>query len=147
MSRNLTDILRAHEGEDRPTALAVLKEAMDERGEITDDDRRHAAALSGLPEATVYGISSFYDDLVQPRGQRTLAVRNGPAANVVRVSYGAGQEQHRLAPGELKSIRLAPSRGRDGVPVTISSEAGFRPGDLEAGNRDLRFLGLWVELR
>ncbi len=84
---------------------------------------------------------------VQPRGQRTLAVRNGPAANVVRVSYGAGQEQHRLAPGELKSIRLAPSPGRDGVPVTISSEAGFRPGDLEAGNRDLRFLGLWVELR
>ena len=59
MSRNLIDILRAHEGEARPTALAVLKEAMDERGEITDDDRRRAAALSGLPEATVYGISTF----------------------------------------------------------------------------------------
>jgi NADH:ubiquinone oxidoreductase subunit F (NADH-binding)/NADH:ubiquinone oxidoreductase subunit E len=79
MSRNLTDILRAHEDEARPTALAVLKEAMDERGEITDDDRRRAAALSGLPEATVYGVSTFYDDLVQPRGARHVSVCTGTA--------------------------------------------------------------------
>jgi NADH:ubiquinone oxidoreductase subunit F (NADH-binding)/NADH:ubiquinone oxidoreductase subunit E len=79
MSRNLTDILRAHESEARPTALAVLKEAMDERGEITDEDRRRAAALSGLPEATVYGVSSFYDDLVQPRGERHVSVCTGTA--------------------------------------------------------------------
>ena len=74
MSRNLTDILRARESESRPTALEVLKEAMDQRGEVTDEDRRRAAAVSGLPEATVYGISTFYDDLVQPRG----AARNHP---------------------------------------------------------------------
>jgi NADH:ubiquinone oxidoreductase subunit F (NADH-binding)/NADH:ubiquinone oxidoreductase subunit E len=79
MSRNLTDILRAHEPEARPTALAVLKEAMDERGEITDEDRRRAAALSGLPEATVYGVSTFYDDLVQPRGARHVSVCTGTA--------------------------------------------------------------------
>ena len=47
MSRNLTDILRAHESEARPTALDVLKEAMDERGEVTDADRRRAAAAVG----------------------------------------------------------------------------------------------------
>jgi NADH:ubiquinone oxidoreductase subunit F (NADH-binding)/NADH:ubiquinone oxidoreductase subunit E len=79
MSRNFTDILRAHEDERRPTALDVLKEAMDEHGEITDDDRRHAAALSGLPEATVYGVSTFYDDLVEPRGQRHVSVCTGTA--------------------------------------------------------------------
>ena len=79
MSRNLTDILRAHEGESRPTALAVLKEAMDERGEVTDEDRRRASALSGLPEATVYGVSTFYDDLVQPRGRRHVSVCTGTA--------------------------------------------------------------------
>jgi NADH:ubiquinone oxidoreductase subunit F (NADH-binding)/NADH:ubiquinone oxidoreductase subunit E len=79
MSRNLTDILRAHESEARPTALDVLKEAMDERGEVTDADRRRAAAVSGLPEATVYGISTFYDDLVQPRGQRHVLVCTGTA--------------------------------------------------------------------
>ena len=52
MSRNLIEMLRAREGEAPATALTVLKEAMDERGEISDDDRRHAAAVSGLPEAT-----------------------------------------------------------------------------------------------
>jgi NADH:ubiquinone oxidoreductase subunit F (NADH-binding)/NADH:ubiquinone oxidoreductase subunit E len=79
MSRNLTDLLRTHEREGRPTALDVLKEAMDERGEVTDEDRRQAAALSGLPEATVYGVSTFYDDLVQPRGQRHVSVCTGTA--------------------------------------------------------------------
>jgi NADH:ubiquinone oxidoreductase subunit F (NADH-binding)/NADH:ubiquinone oxidoreductase subunit E len=79
MSRNLTDILRAHESEVRPTALDVLKDAMDERGEITDADRRRAAAVSGLPEATVYGVSTFYDDLVQPRGRRHVSVCTGTA--------------------------------------------------------------------
>jgi NADH:ubiquinone oxidoreductase subunit F (NADH-binding)/NADH:ubiquinone oxidoreductase subunit E len=79
MSRNLTDILRAHEAEPRPTALDVLKEAVEERGEITDADRREAAALSGLPEATVYGVSTFYDDLVQPRGTRHVSVCTGTA--------------------------------------------------------------------
>ena len=70
---------------------------MDERGEITDEDRRHAAALSGLPEATVYGISTFYDDLVQPRGERHVCVCTGTAcwasdfgAHVAAVEQGLG---------------------------------------------------------
>jgi NADH:ubiquinone oxidoreductase subunit F (NADH-binding)/NADH:ubiquinone oxidoreductase subunit E len=97
MSRNLTDILRARESESRPTALDVLKEAMDERGEVSDDDRRRAAAVSGLPEATVYGISTFYDDLVQPRGQRHVMVCTGTACwasdfgeHVAAVEQGLG---------------------------------------------------------
>jgi NADH:ubiquinone oxidoreductase subunit F (NADH-binding)/NADH:ubiquinone oxidoreductase subunit E len=97
MSRNLTDLLRTHEQEPRPTALDVLKEAMDERGEISDEDRRRAAALSGLPEATVYGVSTFYDDLVQPRGRRHVAVCTGTAcwasdfgAHVAAVEEGLG---------------------------------------------------------
>jgi NADH:ubiquinone oxidoreductase subunit F (NADH-binding)/NADH:ubiquinone oxidoreductase subunit E len=79
MSRNLIEMLRAREGEAPATALTVLKEAMDEHGEISDDDRRLAAAVSGLPEATVYGISTFYDDLLQPRGRRHLSVCTGTA--------------------------------------------------------------------
>jgi NADH:ubiquinone oxidoreductase subunit F (NADH-binding)/NADH:ubiquinone oxidoreductase subunit E len=97
MSRNLTDLLRTHEQEQRPTALDVLKEAMDERGEITDEDRRRAATLSGLPEATVYGVSTYYDDLVQPRGRRHVAVCTGTAcwasdfgAHVAAVGEGLG---------------------------------------------------------
>jgi NADH:ubiquinone oxidoreductase subunit F (NADH-binding)/NADH:ubiquinone oxidoreductase subunit E len=79
MSRNLIEMLRAREGEAPATALTVLKEAIDERGQISDDDRRHAATVSGLPEATVYGISSFYDDLLQPRGRRHVCVCTGTA--------------------------------------------------------------------
>src|SRR5215213_11454579 len=102
MSRNLTDILRAHESEVRPTALDVLKEAMDERGEITDADRRRAAAVSGLPEATVYGVSTYYDDLVQPRGRRHVSVCTGTAcwASDFGAHVAAVGETLGLAPGE-----------------------------------------------
>ena len=102
MSRNLTDLLRAREREERPTALAALKEAMDRRGEITDEDRREAAALSGLPEATVYGISTFYDDLTQPRGRRHVSVCTGTAcwASDFGGHVAAVGERLGLAPGE-----------------------------------------------
>src|SRR5690349_14918824 len=52
---------------------------MDQRGEITDDDRRVAAERSGLPEAAVHGVSTFYDDLLQPRGTRHIRVCTGTA--------------------------------------------------------------------
>lgn len=70
MSRNLVELVRRHHAVGAPTALTVLKEAMEQRGEITDDDRRVAAERSGLPEAAVHGVSTFYDDLLQPRGSR-----------------------------------------------------------------------------
>ncbi len=79
MSKNLVELIRRHHGQDAPTALEVLKEAMDARGTITDDDRRVAAERSGLPEAAVYGVSTFYDDLIQPRGRRHVRVCTGTA--------------------------------------------------------------------
>ncbi len=79
MSRNLVELVRRHHEQGAPTALEVLKEAMDQRGEITDDDRRLAAQRSGLPEAAVYGVSTFYDDLLVPRGARHVRVCTGTA--------------------------------------------------------------------
>jgi NADH:ubiquinone oxidoreductase subunit F (NADH-binding)/NADH:ubiquinone oxidoreductase subunit E len=79
MSRNLVELVRRHHAVAAPTALDVLKEAVRQRGEVTDDDRRRAAELSGLPEAAVYGVSTFYDDLLQPRGSRHLRVCTGTA--------------------------------------------------------------------
>jgi NADH:ubiquinone oxidoreductase subunit F (NADH-binding)/NADH:ubiquinone oxidoreductase subunit E len=79
MSKNLVELIRRHHEQDAPTALEVLKEAMDARGSITDDDRREAARRSGLPEATVYGVSTFYDDLLAPRGERHVRVCTGTA--------------------------------------------------------------------
>ncbi len=79
MSRNLVELVRRHHDVDAPTALEVLKDAVAERGEVTDDDRRRAAELSGLPEAAVYGVSTFYDDLLQLRGSRHIRVCTGTA--------------------------------------------------------------------
>jgi len=79
VSSNLVELIRRHHARDAPTALDVLKQAIDERGVITDDDRREAAQRSGLPEAAVHGISTFYDDLLHPRGKRHIRVCTGTA--------------------------------------------------------------------
>ncbi len=79
MSDNLVELIRRRHLTEAPTAIEVLKEAIGQRGEITDADRRRAATLSGLPEAAVYGVSAFYDDLLQPRGARHLRVCTGTA--------------------------------------------------------------------
>ena len=79
MSKNLVELVRRRHTVQAPTALQVLKAAMDARGEITDEDRRLAAEASGLPEATVYGVSTFYDDLLAPRGARHVRVCTGTA--------------------------------------------------------------------
>jgi NADH:ubiquinone oxidoreductase subunit F (NADH-binding)/NADH:ubiquinone oxidoreductase subunit E len=79
MSRNLVEIIRRHHELGAPTALDVLKDALERNGEITDQDRRAAAERSGLPEAAVHGVSTFYDDLLQPRGRRHVRVCTGTA--------------------------------------------------------------------
>ena len=79
MSQNLVELIRRHHAVKAPTALDVLKEAVEDHGELTDDDRRRAAEVSGLPEAAVYGVSTFYDDLLVPRGARHVRVCTGTA--------------------------------------------------------------------
>jgi NADH:ubiquinone oxidoreductase subunit F (NADH-binding)/NADH:ubiquinone oxidoreductase subunit E len=80
VSRNLTELLaRRQRGDSAPTPLDLLREAVEEHGEVTDDDRRRVAELTGLPEAAVHGVSTFYDDLTQPRGARHLRACTGTA--------------------------------------------------------------------
>jgi NADH:ubiquinone oxidoreductase subunit F (NADH-binding)/NADH:ubiquinone oxidoreductase subunit E len=89
VSRNLITLIERSSTVGRaPSALDLLREAADDHGEITDADRRHAAAVTGLPEATVYGISSYYDDLTQPRGARHVRVCTGTAC------WAAARENH-----------------------------------------------------
>ena len=79
MSQNLVELIRRHHALDAPTALEVLKTAVEDHGEVTDADCRRAAEVTGLPEATIYGISTFYDDLLVPRGARHVRVCTGTA--------------------------------------------------------------------
>jgi NADH:ubiquinone oxidoreductase subunit F (NADH-binding)/NADH:ubiquinone oxidoreductase subunit E len=110
MSRNLVEIVRRHHAVGAPTALEVLKEAMERRGEITDDDRRLAAERSGLPEAAVHGVSTFYDDLLAPRGRRHVRVCTGTACfaatadahvDALREGLGGLRLGERSADGEV----------------------------------------------
>ena len=106
---------------------------MDDRGEITDDDRRVAAERSGLPEATVYGVSTFYDDLLTPRGERHVRVCTGTAcfaatgdAHVDEMRDGARPRARRARGGRLglprrdRLPRLLPRRARPSATATSS---------------------------
>ena len=131
MSRNLVELVRRHHEQGAPTALDVLKEAMDRRGEITDDDRRVAAERSGLPEAAVYGVSTFYDDLLVPRGERHVRVCTGTAcfaatgdAHVATVREALGLE---LGERARRQVGLA---GRDRLPRLLPRAPAVRDGDM-----------------
>ncbi len=109
MSQNLVELIRRHHAVQAPTVLELLKAAVEDHGEVTDEDRRRAAELSGLPEAAVYGVSSFYDDLLAPRGTRHVRVCTGTACfaatggtHVQAICGGLGLELgERRADGEV----------------------------------------------
>jgi NADH:ubiquinone oxidoreductase subunit F (NADH-binding)/NADH:ubiquinone oxidoreductase subunit E len=135
VSRNLVEFVRRMHSVDAPTAIEVLKQAVDDHGEVTDDDRRAAAAASGLPEAAVYGVSTFYDDLVLPRGRRHVRVCTGTAC------FAATADAHVDALRDALGLEL----GERAADATVSlaetvclgfchSSPAFRDGDtVDAG--------------
>jgi NADH:ubiquinone oxidoreductase subunit E len=135
VSKNLVELIRRHHEQDAPTALAVLKAAVEDHGTITDDDRRVAAERSGLPEATVYGVSTFYDDLLHPRGERHVRVCTGTAcfaatadAHVDQLRAGFGLELGQRAPDGAVSLAETVCLG------FCHSAPAFRDGDvIDAG--------------
>ena len=89
---------RREDGEGPAVALAVLKQAVEARGELTDDDQPTAPRLPswGSPEATVYGISTFYDDFVRPRGRHHVQVCTGTACWASRFDAQVGELEQAL---------------------------------------------------
>ncbi|MBS1678145.1 MAG: NAD(P)H-dependent oxidoreductase subunit E [Actinobacteria bacterium] len=141
MSRNLVELIRRHHAVDAPTALELLKEAIEDHGELTDADRRHAAEVSGLPEAAVYGVSTFYDDLLAPRGRRHVRVCTGTACFVAageRPVEELGAGLGGLAPGERSadgSVSLAETVClgfcHSSPAVRVDDEVDAGPGAIE----------------
>jgi hypothetical protein len=66
---------------------------------------------------------------------------------VVALSTGAWNDSLRLAPGEERSVDVPIGRDRGAALVGVTSSSGFRPGDVNPGSRDTRFLGAWVAIR
>ena len=112
MSANLVHLAGRDRAPGAPTAVELLSAAVRERGALTDDDVRAVAAATGLPEATVHGVATFYDDLLAPRGARHVRVCTGTAcfaatggAHEQAIADGLG-----LAPGTCSgdgSVSLA----------------------------------------
>ena len=119
MSRNLVELIRRHHTVQAPTALEVLKAAVEDHGEVTDDDRRRAAEISGLPEATVYGVSTFYDDLLAPRGSRHVRVCTGTAC------FAATGNAHVDAVKEGLRLELGQRRGDGELSLAETVCLGF----------------------
>jgi bidirectional [NiFe] hydrogenase diaphorase subunit len=118
VSQNLVELIRRHNVR-APTALEVLKDAVADHGEVTDDDRRRAAELSGLPEATVYGVSTFYDDLLAPRGERHLRVCTGTAC------FAATGGAHVDAIRDGLGVELGERRADGGISLAETVCLGF----------------------
>jgi NADH:ubiquinone oxidoreductase subunit F (NADH-binding)/NADH:ubiquinone oxidoreductase subunit E len=119
VSRNLVEMIRRHHAVAGPTALEVLKAAVDDHGEVTDEDRRRAAELSGLPEAAVYGVSTFYDDLLMPRGARHVRVCTGTAC------FAATDDAHVDAIREGLGLELGTKRADGSVSLAETVCLGF----------------------
>ncbi|MGZ4193097.1 MAG: NAD(P)H-dependent oxidoreductase subunit E [Solirubrobacteraceae bacterium] len=119
MSRNLVELIRRHHSVHAPTALEVLKAAVEDHGELTDEDRKRAAEVSGLPEATVYGVSTFYDDLLAPRGSRHVRVCTGTAC------FAATGNAHVDAVKEAFALELGERRGDGELSLAETVCLGF----------------------
>jgi hypothetical protein len=126
--------------------------------------RRQATSASRYGAATVF----FVDNRVYPerdgfwvRGARfaniviqadagardaVLEIRNGPVANRLVVT-GAGQPfASDLEPGATVTVPVTVD-ARGTARLQIDSSGGFVPADVEPGNRDRRFLGVYVRVK
>ena len=73
MSHNLVQLRRRRDDFSvGDNALSRLKQVMHERRVITADDIAAIARATHQPEAAVYGVATYYDDLGTKRRGRTL---------------------------------------------------------------------------
>jgi hypothetical protein len=76
-----------------------------------------------------------------------LFLRNAAVRNRVRVQIDGTLQTLDLEPREERPLPLKAEDGRRASMVTITSETGFRPSEVDGGSTDTRFLGVWVEPR
>ena len=104
MSHNLVQ-LRRNRGDlgVQDNALQRLKHVMHERRVITTDDVAAVARATGQPEASVFGVATYYGDLgTKPRGRTRVKVCKGTAC-----SRGVRRRVRRLDGGGARPRRWA----------------------------------------
>jgi NADH:ubiquinone oxidoreductase subunit F (NADH-binding)/NADH:ubiquinone oxidoreductase subunit E len=98
MSRNLVQ-LRRNRGDVgvQDNALQQLKHVMHERRVITTDDVAAVARSTGQPEASVFGVATYYGDLgTKPRGRTRVKVCKGTACHAACADASVGWMEEAL---------------------------------------------------
>ena len=83
----------------------------------------------------------------EPATSVTLALRNAAVANTLRIESGQWKETLALAPGEEREVRVPMDASKNAALVGLASASGFRPSEMQPGNRDSRFLGAYVRVK
>jgi hypothetical protein len=101
------------------------------------------------PEPTGFWVAGgrTTEVILANRGDaRDLFVRNVPVDNRVTIDADGDVQELMLSPGEERLVRLPNTHDRP-LRVRLASQSGFRPSTTEPGSSDLRYLGVWIEVR
>ncbi len=79
--------------------------------------------------------------------QLTLFVRNAQVENTVTIEVDGTRQELALTAGEERELPVTTPDGRPISTLRVTAASGFRPSQVEPGNKDLRYLGCWIELR
>ena len=110
----------------------------------------HTEQLYPEPEGfwTIGGDRSQFT-VATPPGQTApvvLRIHPGAKANTLTITTFGWEQTHDLVPGQAVEVEL-PQLGSGVVPLTITTETGFHPRDIDPASTDRRFLGAWVEVK
>ena len=75
-----------------------------------------------------------------------LQVHGGSKPNRATLSTGDWSERVPLQPGQPQTVTL-PVAPSPVFVLTVKTDDGFRPSDVDAASSDSRFLGLWIEVK
>jgi NADH:ubiquinone oxidoreductase subunit F (NADH-binding)/NADH:ubiquinone oxidoreductase subunit E len=110
MSHNL-NTLALRKGRPGPSLIDRLREVLARQGALSPDDLRTVARETGLPEATVAGVASFYSDLSVARGRERVRVCVGTACfaasggrHVAAIERAMGLTLGQVSPDGAKSL-------------------------------------------
>jgi hypothetical protein len=76
-----------------------------------------------------------------------LVLRNAAVRHEVRLEIDGEMQILNLESREERRIAVPISAHRPGALIRIHPQHGFRPSEVEAGSRDNRFLGAWLEFQ
>jgi hypothetical protein len=104
-----------------------------------------------FPEATGFWVRAGVDATVviaHPNAGAPLEVRlrNAPIANQVSLETGVWRQSADLEPGAERLVTLPPPGSSRVTVLHIRAERGVRPADRDPANRDMRRLGVWIEI-